>query len=101
MALISVLKEEYDTTPFFNAVRKLYIASITKKLMIKKFLFGDTLLQDLGILVPGKVATYSMDTVVRLARRFPQLELSDPTSLDQLREEFLDFTLSYRSSHPN
>ena len=91
-ASISALEEEYDTAPFFNAVMKFYIATITK--MIKKFPFGDTLLQDLGILVPDKVATYSVDTVVRLARRFPQLELCDPTSLDQLREEFLDFTLS-------
>ena len=77
-ALISVLEEEYDTTPFFYAVRKFYIATITK--MIKKFPFGDTLLQGLGILVPDKVATYSLDTVVTLARRF--LELSDPISLD-------------------
>ena len=44
----------------------------------------------MGILVPGKVATCSVDTVVRLAR---QLELCDLSSLDQLREEFLDFTL--------
>ena len=61
--------------------------------MIKKFPFGDTL-QDLGVLVPDKVSTYSVETITRLAKRFPQLGLSDPTSLDHLREEFLDFTLS-------
>ena len=33
--------------------------------MIKKFPFGDTLLQDLGNLVPDKVTTYSIDTVIR------------------------------------
>ena len=56
--------------------------------MIEKFPFGDTLLQDLGVLVPDKVSTYSVETIVRLAKR-----LSDPSSLDHLREEFLDFTL--------
>lgn len=40
---------------------------------------------------PDKVTTYS---VIRLAKHFPQLELSDSTSLDQLRDDFLDFTLS-------
>ena len=61
--------------------------------MIKKFPFGDTL-QDLGVLVPDKVSTYSVETITRLAKRFPQLGLSDPSFLDHLREEFLDFTLS-------
>ncbi len=62
--------------------------------MIKKFPFGDNLLQDLGIFVPDKASSYSVDTIIRLAKRFPQIELSDCESLDQLREEFLDYTLS-------
>ena len=61
--------------------------------MIKKFPFGDTLLQDLGVLVLDKVTTYPVEAIIRLAKRFPQLELSDSTSLDQLKDEFLDFTL--------
>ena len=91
-AIISTVEEEHDITPFFDAVKKFYIATLKK--MIKKFPFGDTLLQDLGVLVPDKVSTYSVETITRLAKRFPQLGLSDPSSLDHLREEFLDFTLS-------
>ena len=48
----------------------------------------------MGILLPDKVATYSVDTVDTVVRLARQLELCDPYSLDQLREEFLDFTLS-------
>ena len=32
--------------------------------------------------------------MVSLAKRFPQIGLADANSLDQLREEFLDFKLS-------
>ena len=56
----------------------------------QKFPFGDTLLKDLGILQPQKAASYPVSTVVRLAKRFPQLGLADSASLS---EEF-DFTLS-------
>ena len=34
------------------------------------------------------------ETVISLAKRFPQLGLSDSSSLRCLEEEFLDFTLS-------
>ena len=90
--LIAALEEECDIAPFFDAVKKFYVATIQK--MIKKFPFGDTLLQDLEILIPDKVTSFSINTIFRLAKRFPQLELSDPNSLDRLREEYLDFTLS-------
>ncbi len=63
-ASVAASEEENDMKPFFVAVRGFYINTIKK--MIKKFPFGDNLLQDLGIFV----------------------------SLDQLREEFLDYTLS-------
>ena len=62
--------------------------------MIKIFPFGDHLLQEIVILVPDKVTSYSVDAIIRLAKRFPQIEIGDPTSLDKLRDEFLDFTLS-------
>ena len=89
---ITELEEEHDTKPFFTAVRNFYVASLKK--MIQKFPFGDSLLKDLGVLQPEKTASYSVETVLGLARRFPQLELADDESLDKLREEFTDFKLS-------
>ena len=89
---ITELEEEHDTKPFFTAVRNFYFASLKK--MIQKFPFGDSLLKDLGVLQPEKTASYSVETVLGLARRFPQLELADDESLDKLREEFTDFKLS-------
>lgn len=89
---IAELEEEHDTKPFFTAIRNFYVASIKK--MIQKFPFGDSLMKDLGVLQPDKTATYSVETVLGLARRFPQLELADAASLDQLREEFTDLKLS-------
>ena len=62
--------------------------------MLKKFPFGDTLLRDLAVLQPDQTTTHSTDTIISLAKRFPQLGLDDLESLDQLREEFLDFCLS-------
>ena len=53
--------------------------------MIKNFPFGDTLLQDLRVLLPDQVTTYPVETIIKLANHFPQPELSDSTSLDQLR----------------
>ena len=59
-----------------------------------KFLFGDSLLRDLDILLPKKLNTSTLDTVIGLAKRFPQLQLSDMSCLDKLREECLDYILS-------
>lgn len=83
------MEEEHDSKPFFQAVRKFYVVSIKK--MIQIFPFGDSLLRDLAILQPNKM---SVVTAVTLAKRFPQLELSGPASLDKLREECLDYSLS-------
>ena len=69
--------------PFFSAVRSLYVSSITKTLKI--FPFGDTLLRDLAVYQPDQTATHSIDTIISLAKRFPQLGLDDFDSLDQLR----------------
>ena len=80
------LEQEHDTKPFFEAVRKFYVKSIQK--MIQKFPFGDRLFRDLEILVPGK---FDVQTATKLAQQFPQLGIS---SLDTLREECLDYTLS-------
>ena len=87
------LEAERELKPFFSAVRKFFIASITK--MLKKFPFGDSILKDLGVLQPQQTASYSIDTILGLAKRFPQLDLADSASLDQLMEEFMDFILSH------
>ena len=62
--------------------------------MLKKFPFGDSLLKDLGILQSNKASSYAFERVFRLAKHFPQIEISDTASLDRLREEFMDFILS-------
>ena len=38
--------------------------------------------------------SYTVCTIIGLVKRFPQLVMADSISLDQLREDFLDFTLS-------
>ena len=91
-ACLAELEAEQDLKPFFRAVRAFYISTIQK--MLQKFPFSDSLLKDLGILLPDKAASYSVDTILGLAKRFPQIGLSDPESLDRLKEQFLDFCLS-------
>ena len=88
---IAALEEEQDVSQFFGAVRKFYTATLKKRL--KKFPFDDTLLKDLGVLQPEKTSN-EVETIISLVERFPQLDLSDPKSLDCLREEFLNFSLS-------
>ena len=91
-AAVAELEQEHDTKPFFSAVRNFYIASLKK--MLKKFPFDDTLLKDLGILQPNKTATYEVSTVVKLAKRFPQLGLASSDAIDALSDEFRDLKLS-------
>ena len=62
--------------------------------MLKKFPFGDSILRDLGIINPNKVTTCSFETIKSLAKRFPQLDLAGSESIDGLRDEFMEFTLS-------
>ena len=62
--------------------------------MLNKFPFGDTLMKNLGILQPSKASSFPSSTVVNLAKRFPQLGLSDSESFQCLKEEFMDYTLS-------
>ena len=56
--------------------------------MILKFPFGDSLMCDLEILLPGKLKA---ETALALAKCFPQLHISDSASLDNLREECMDY----------
>lgn len=95
---LAVVEEEHDTKSFFASIRRFYLSSIQK--MLKKFPFGDSLLNDLGILQPNKASTYQVNTVIRLAKKFPQLELATPECLDHLKEEFSDFLLSPSEIQP-
>ncbi len=85
---VAELEKEMDMKPFFSAIKQFYLATLKK--MFKKFPFEDTLLRDMGI----KTASYTVNTVHRLAKWFPQIELASSCSLDCLAEEFTDFVLS-------
>ena len=87
-ASLAQLQEEHDLKPFFTAIRKFYIASTTKNFHLV------TILKDLGVLQPENTASYSVETIIGLAKHFPQLERADTVMLDQLKEEFVDFILS-------
>ena len=89
---LAELQLEHDLKPFFVGVRSFYLATIKK--MLQKFPFRDSLLKDLGVLQPNKTSSYPVSTLLDLAKRFPQLDLANTESLDQLREEFIDFSLS-------
>ena len=81
-----------DVKPFFKAVQSFYLATLEK--MFTKFPFEDTIMKDLGIAQPHKTKTYTVSTIQRLAKRFPQIELDSSSSLALLAEEFTDFVLS-------
>ena len=89
---ISGIEEERDPKTLYKAVRSFYVASLQK--MLKKFLFGDSMFHDFGIINPDQVCSYDFTTVERLAKCFPQLNLNDLQSIDSLRIEFMDFKLS-------
>ena len=73
-------------------MKEFYIASTSK--ILKKFPFGDTLFKDLSLLQPDSAPSFSVEKLLSLAKRFPQIGLADSMSLDKLREEFQDFLLS-------
>ena len=64
---------------FRNSLRNFHLARI---------------LQDLGIVQPTKTKSYTVSTIKRLAKRFPQIELDSPDSLHLHDQEFTDFLLS-------
>ena len=53
--ILSILEEAYDIKTIFKAVRKFYVASILK---IRKSLFRDSWLKDIGDLQPERTASY-------------------------------------------
>jgi len=93
MIVVASVEQVQNIKPFFDIVKHLYIKSIEK--MLEKFPFGDSLLRDLEILQPKKLASSTLDVVIGLAKQFPQINLSDDySSLYKLREECLDYILS-------
>ena len=91
MVGISALEEEMDTIQFL-CIKAFYSATLQK--FFKNFPFGDTILQDLGIVQPTKTKSCTVSTINRLAERFPQIELDSPDSFHLLAQEFTDFLLS-------
>ena len=57
-------------------LKKFYISTLKK--IIGKFPFGDKILQDFGILVPEKLSSYSVNTVIRLVKHFLNLSCLIP-----------------------
>ena len=88
-----LLKKRWTPNYFFLCVKAFYSATL------QKFPIGDTILQDLGISQPTKTKSYSVSTIKRLAKRFPQIELDSPDSLHFLAQEFTDFLLSPEVLH--
>ena len=86
--LFSAMEQEHDTKPFFDSVKKFYVKTS------KNDPFGDSLLRDLEISQQKKLTSSTIDSVVGLAKRFLQLELSDASSLDKVRKECHDYILS-------
>ena len=72
-------------------MRQSFLLSYSSEIL---FPFGDTILQDLGIVQPTKTKSYTVSTIKRLAKRFPQIELDSPDSLHLLAQEFTDFLFS-------
>ena len=66
---ISALEEERDTQTIFLCVKAFYSTTLQK--FLKKFPFGDTILQDFGIVQPTKTKCYTVSIIKRLAKMFP------------------------------
>ncbi len=69
--------------------------------MLKKFPFSDSLLKNLEILNPESTYSHDVSSVIDFSKKFPQIGLTDSSSLDKLREEFLDLKLSPADQPPH
>jgi hypothetical protein len=83
LVLIAELENELDIKPFFTTF---YVATIRKMPLFSRIWELST-------------CSYDFITVKTLAKRFSQLGLAESSSLNKLREEFMDFCLS-ESDHP-
>ena len=86
------LEEEADPKPLYSAIRQFNVATIKK--MLKMLPFSDSLLKNLEIINPEATCSNNISAVVDLSKRCPHIGLTDSSSLDKLREEFMDFKLS-------
>jgi hypothetical protein len=68
--------------------------------MLVKFPFRDSLMKDMRLIQHSQTSTFSVKSLIELAKRFPQLDLKNSASLERLREEFLDFKLTPTSELP-
>ena len=95
---LTELEEEHGVKPFYVAVRNWYVATIKK--CFKNFLSMTLCSRTWELLIQKQhLPILSASTIVTLAKRFPQMGLSISRSLDKLREEFMDLSLS-PSDHP-
>ena len=83
-----------EVNNFLRSVRTFYATFV--KTLVKKFPFGSTVLSDLRILNPLERRTFNdfPAAVVRLAKHFPQLGLSQAEKLEELKTEAIDFYLA-------
>ena len=84
--------QEREVESFFKHVRMFYEAFVCK--VINKCPFKSSLLSDPRVLIPEERTTVSdfPNTVVRLAKQFPQLGLEN--KLDDMGTEALDFQMA-------
>ena len=89
-----------EVESFFRSARTFYVAFV--KTLVKKFPFGSTILCDLRILNPSERRTYKdfPAAVVRLAKCFPQLGLSQTEKLEELKTEAIDFYMADSADLP-
>ena len=66
----------------------------TIKKMLKKFPFNDSLLKKLEIINPEATCSNNISAIIDPSKRFPQIGLTDSSSLGKLWEKFMDFKLS-------
>ena len=89
-----------EVKSFIHSVRTFCTTFV--KTLVKKFPFGSTILCDLRILNPSERRTYKdfPAAVVRLAKCFPQLGLSQTEKLEELKTEAIDFYMADSADLP-
>lgn len=85
---------------FFHHVRHFYTTFV--KTLLKKFPFGSSILPDLRILNPSERRNFKEfpAAVLRLAKQFPQLGLSETGKLEELNTEAVDFYMADAADLP-
>ena len=89
------LEGESCLKTFFTNVRAFYIESCNQ--IIRRFPVNDPVLEGLTALSPSKRQNSSVNSILSLAARFPQIV--DPSKLDDLASEYLDYQHLPLSEH--